>query len=148
MKKVAAILLALVLVLSFVACAAPAAPAGDVVKIGVYEPASGDNGAGGFQDEFRLAQTLPLPAPQHKLPVRFVAKSTLWFTGLVGHEDSDLPTQEPTQGTEADGAFAGDIHLVNLFNGQRQKFLIIARDDDALTLAVQIGSGLGQVEGA
>jgi len=50
MKKVAAILLALVLVLSFVACAAPAAPAGDVVKIGVYEPASGDNGAGGKQE--------------------------------------------------------------------------------------------------
>ena len=50
MKKVAAILLALVLVLSFVACAAPAAPAGNVVKIGVYEPASGDNGAGGKQE--------------------------------------------------------------------------------------------------
>ena len=60
MKKIVAILLALVLVASFAACAAPAATtpaAGDkpasgnpVVKIGVYEPASGDNGAGGKQE--------------------------------------------------------------------------------------------------
>jgi branched-chain amino acid transport system substrate-binding protein len=60
MKKFTAILLALVLVVSFTACeASPAAP-GDaaeqpssgnpVVKIGVYEPASGDNGAGGKQE--------------------------------------------------------------------------------------------------
>lgn len=60
MKKIVAILLALVLVASFAACAAPAATtpaAGDkpasgnpVVKIGIYEPASGDNGAGGKQE--------------------------------------------------------------------------------------------------
>ena len=60
MKKVAAILLALVLVVSFAACAKPAAtdtPAAEapasgnpVVKIGIYEPASGDNGAGGKQE--------------------------------------------------------------------------------------------------
>jgi branched-chain amino acid transport system substrate-binding protein len=61
MKKIVAILLALVLVASFAACAAPAAttdtaaaekPASGnpVVKIGVYEPASGDNGAGGKQE--------------------------------------------------------------------------------------------------
>ena len=68
MKKLVAILLALVLVVSFAACAtsAPAAtetatdttaaaaeePASSnpVVKIGIYEPASGDNGAGGKQE--------------------------------------------------------------------------------------------------
>ena len=61
MKKLVAILLALVLVVSFAACAAPAAtsdtaaaekPASGnpVVKIGIYEPASGDNGAGGKQE--------------------------------------------------------------------------------------------------
>jgi branched-chain amino acid transport system substrate-binding protein len=58
-KKIVAILLALVLVASFAACAAPATTpaAGDkpasgnpVVKIGIYEPASGDNGAGGKQE--------------------------------------------------------------------------------------------------
>ena len=46
MKKVVAILLALTLVLSL--CLS--AMAEDVVKIGVYEPASGDNGAGGKQE--------------------------------------------------------------------------------------------------
>ncbi|HWR19659.1 MAG TPA: ABC transporter substrate-binding protein [Clostridia bacterium] len=60
MKKFAAILLALVLVVSFTACEASPATPGDVaeqpssgnpvVKIGVYEPASGDNGAGGKQE--------------------------------------------------------------------------------------------------
>lgn len=64
MKKLAAILLALVFVVSFAACAAPtatttttdtaateeAATGNPVVKIGVYEPASGDNGAGGKQE--------------------------------------------------------------------------------------------------
>lgn len=60
MKKLVAILLALVLVASFAACAAPAATApaaaeepasgNPVVKIGIYEPASGDNGAGGKQE--------------------------------------------------------------------------------------------------
>ncbi len=61
MKKFVAILLALVLVASLAACAAPAATApaaaaeepasgNPVVKIGIYEPASGDNGAGGKQE--------------------------------------------------------------------------------------------------
>ena len=61
MKKLVAILLALVLVVSFAACAKPAAPTdtaaaeepasgNPVVKIGIYEPASGDNGAGGKQE--------------------------------------------------------------------------------------------------
>ncbi|NLI54365.1 MAG: ABC transporter substrate-binding protein [Clostridiales bacterium] len=62
MKKLAAILLVLVLVVSTAACSAPAATTTDtaaadqsasgnpVVKVGVYEPASGDNGAGGKQE--------------------------------------------------------------------------------------------------
>lgn len=59
-KKFVAILLSLALVASVAACAAPAAtgttaaeqPASGnpVVKIGIYEPASGDNGAGGKQE--------------------------------------------------------------------------------------------------
>ena len=62
MKKVFALLLALAMVLSLVACGAssssssssssePAAEAGEkVVKIGVFEPQTGDNGAGGKQE--------------------------------------------------------------------------------------------------
>lgn len=55
MKKLMAILLALVLVASLCACDAGGGTATDkpgsgnpVVKIGVFEPASGDNGAGGI----------------------------------------------------------------------------------------------------
>ena len=43
MKKVLALVVALVLVLSFTTVAM----AEDTVKIGVFEPSSGDNGAGG-----------------------------------------------------------------------------------------------------
>ena len=60
MKKVAALLLALILVVSFTACQASAPntsgnaeqpySGNPVVKIGIYEPASGDNGAGGKQE--------------------------------------------------------------------------------------------------
>lgn len=51
MKRIAAILLALALVLSLCACgSSKTAESGPVVKIGVYEPASGDNGAGGKQE--------------------------------------------------------------------------------------------------
>ncbi len=60
MKKVAAFLLALILVVSFTACQASApntsgnadqpSSGNPVVKIGIYEPASGDNGAGGKQE--------------------------------------------------------------------------------------------------
>ena len=55
MKKIVSIILALALVASFAACAAPAATdqsasGNPVVKIGIYEPASGDNGAGGKQE--------------------------------------------------------------------------------------------------
>ena len=56
MKKYFAILLSLIMVLGLCACGAPAeegaAPAAGekVVKIGVYEPQTGDNGAGGKQE--------------------------------------------------------------------------------------------------
>ncbi len=61
MKKLLALVLAIVCVWSLSACGAPAADNGGsepaapasgnpVVKIGVYEPASGDNGAGGKQE--------------------------------------------------------------------------------------------------
>ena len=49
MKKLVAILLVLMLALSLVACGKTSSSA-NVVKIGIYEPASGDNGAGGKQE--------------------------------------------------------------------------------------------------
>ncbi len=56
MKKFMAMLLALVMVLGLVACGSGDSGAGSnnsgekVVKIGVFEPQSGDNGAGGKQE--------------------------------------------------------------------------------------------------
>ena len=59
MKKLTALVLALCMALSLAACggsngdssaAGSAATSGDTVKIGVYEPQSGDNGAGGKQE--------------------------------------------------------------------------------------------------
>ncbi len=50
MKKFLAILMAAIMLLA-VGCSAPSGEAGgDTIKIGVYEPASGDNGAGGKQE--------------------------------------------------------------------------------------------------
>ena len=53
MKKVIALALALVMVFALCACGgsdAPAASEEKVVKIGVFEPQTGDNGAGGKQE--------------------------------------------------------------------------------------------------
>lgn len=60
MKKLTALVLALCMALGLVACGgskdtgsaagSTAAASGDTVKIGVYEPQSGDNGAGGKQE--------------------------------------------------------------------------------------------------
>lgn len=51
MKKVLALALTLcLLAFCFAGCAAKQASNGDVIKIGVFEPASGDNGAGGKQE--------------------------------------------------------------------------------------------------
>ena len=49
MKKFLALALALCLVFALCACG-KSAPSGDVIKIGVFEPQSGDNGAGGKQE--------------------------------------------------------------------------------------------------
>lgn len=59
MKKLLSLVLALVMVIGLVACT-PAAPAGDqpskpasgdkIIKIGVFEPVTGENGGGGFQE--------------------------------------------------------------------------------------------------
>ena len=51
MKKLVAILLVLMLALSLFACGKTGSASGNpVVKVGIYEPASGDNGAGGKQE--------------------------------------------------------------------------------------------------
>lgn len=51
MKKILAVLLISVLVLSgLTACASTGNAAGNVIKIGVFEPVTGENGGGGFQE--------------------------------------------------------------------------------------------------
>jgi branched-chain amino acid transport system substrate-binding protein len=53
MKKVLCLLLSLLMVISlFTACAqqSPTTPATDVIKIGVFEPLTGENGGGGLQE--------------------------------------------------------------------------------------------------
>jgi len=50
MKKILALILALCMVLCLCACGGGSSEEGNVVKIGVFEPQSGDNGAGGKQE--------------------------------------------------------------------------------------------------
>ena len=50
MKKFLALALALCMIFALCACGKSSGPAGDVIKIGVFEPQSGDNGAGGKQE--------------------------------------------------------------------------------------------------
>ena len=51
MKKLIALLLALVTALSLVACGSKDSGSdGDTVKIGIFEPTSGQNGAGGKKE--------------------------------------------------------------------------------------------------
>mgnify|MGYP003299635543 CR=1 FL=1 len=49
MKKIFAILLALAMIFSLAACGG-SSKSGDTIYIGVYEPQTGDNGAGGKQE--------------------------------------------------------------------------------------------------
>ena len=46
------------------------AAGGDVVTIGVFEPASGDNGAGGKQERRQQAGHCPFPSSRHSF--RFI----------------------------------------------------------------------------
>ena len=57
MKKLLALILALCMIFALAACGQSASQSsGDkVVKIGVFEPQSGDNGAGGKQESFHTA---------------------------------------------------------------------------------------------
>ena len=48
MKKIIALLLALVMAMALVACGS--SDSGDTVKIGIFEPTSGQNGAGGKKE--------------------------------------------------------------------------------------------------
>ena len=52
MKKVIALVLAFVMIFALAACggSGKSSSSGDTVTIGVFEPASGDNGAGGKQE--------------------------------------------------------------------------------------------------
>ncbi|MDO4939279.1 MAG: ABC transporter substrate-binding protein [Lachnospiraceae bacterium] len=50
MKKLLAIALVAVMAISLVACGGGSGSSGDTIKIGVFEPQSGDNGAGGKQE--------------------------------------------------------------------------------------------------
>lgn len=50
MKKIMALALALAMIFALCACGSSSNASGDVVKIGVFEPQSGDNGAGGKQE--------------------------------------------------------------------------------------------------
>ena len=50
MKKILAVLLAALCVVSMAACGSSAGSSADTIKIGVFEPQSGDNGAGGKQE--------------------------------------------------------------------------------------------------
>ena len=50
MKKIIALLLALVMAMALVACGS--SDSGDTVKIGIFEPTSGQNGAGGKKEIF------------------------------------------------------------------------------------------------
>ena len=73
MKKLIAILLCMVMVLSMVACGGEKNPTTDekVITIGVFEPTSGQNGAGG-KKEILGSSTLILCIP----PLPLTGKNT------------------------------------------------------------------------
>ena len=77
MKKFLAIILALVMVLSLCACGSNSADS-DVITIGVFEPASGDNGAGGKQETLGIQYansvqpTVEVGGKTYKVEVKYV----------------------------------------------------------------------------
>ena len=83
MKRVTALVLALCLMLVlFAGCSGGGSAKSDTIKIGVFEPASGDNGAGGKQD------------PRYQY-ANYIQLSLMWMarpTKLIVIEDNESPT--------------------------------------------------------
>ena len=75
MKKIASLLILAVVALSFFSCGGNKT---NVVKIGVYEPASGDNGAGGKQETLgvqyanKLSPTVVIGGKEYKVQLEIV----------------------------------------------------------------------------
>ncbi|HHY83005.1 MAG TPA: ABC transporter substrate-binding protein [Clostridiales bacterium] len=79
MKKALAVSLILsLLIMVFAGCSTPGGKSDNVIKIGVYEPASGDNGAGGKQEtlgiEFanKVVDTIELDGKTYKIELEIV----------------------------------------------------------------------------
>ena len=78
MKKVLALVLALTMVFALAACGGSGKSAGDTVTIGVFEPASGDNGAGGKQETLgvqyanSVQPTVEIGGKTYKVVVKYV----------------------------------------------------------------------------
>ena len=78
-KKIVSVMMTAVVAAATVFSVAVPAFAADTVKIGVYEPASGDNGAGGKQETLGIRD---MPTVKH-LPLRSTAKSIMWSLILL-----------------------------------------------------------------
>lgn len=78
MKRVAVVTLILCLVCTMLAGCGSGSAAGDVIKIGVFEPSSGDNGAGGKQEVLgieyanSLVNTVDIGGKHYKLQLEIV----------------------------------------------------------------------------
>ena len=78
MKKVLALVLALTMVFALAACGGSGKSSGDTVTIGVFEPASGDNGAGGKQETLgvqyanSVQPTVEIGGKTYKVVVKYV----------------------------------------------------------------------------
>ena len=83
MKKVLAIVLAMIMILS------ASAMAENIVKVGVFEPASGDNGAGGKQEVLgieyanSLVPTVEIAGEEYKVELVIVDNQTTAEKGVT-----------------------------------------------------------------